>query len=224
MQKSHPIIVTGILILMAVAWFLLSSDEPMPPPPPPPSLAKQSSPASPPPSSPAVAKPADKSPAPAAPADGKATVALATPPASPAPVAPKPAALPTNRLDPPSPVPLEVASKQRVPRIDVIGPEGVQVSVQVFFDGQLICTVSGKLDAQIHRPFAGGLLAEGVCHSEKMVAKGQHEYKLSGQVRLSDGTMRDVSFTTGLKNVSGVVEPAIEINSEGEIMLKLAVG
>lgn len=220
MQKSHLLVVTAILVLMAVAWFLLNNEEPMPPPPPPP-IAKKSPPASPPPPpphAPAVVPPPPK-------VEGKATVAPATPSsASPAPAATKPATPSIDQLGPPSSVPLAMASKQRVPRIDVIGPEGVQVSFQVFFDGQLICTVSGKLDAQTHRPFSGGLLAEGVCHSEKIVAKGQHEYKLSGQVRLPDGTMRDISFTTGPKNVSGVVEPAIEINSEGEAMFKLAAG
>ncbi len=218
MQKSHLLVVTAILVLMAVAWFLLSSEEPMPPPPPPPSPAKKLPPASPPPPphAPAVVPPPK--------VEGKATVAPATPPSSP--VATKPAAVapPKVSLGPPSSEPLAVVSKKQVPRIDVIGPEGVQVSLQVLFDNQVVCIMSGKLDAQTHRPFQGGLIAEGVCHSDKMVDKGQHEYKLSGQVRLSDGTMRDVSFTTGLKNVSGVVEPAIEINSEGEAKVKLAVG
>lgn len=158
----------------------------------------------------------------------------ATPP-SPAAKPPEPEAASDSKLvakaekpvaptTPPSNQPIPLTSERKTPRLDVIGREGTQLSINLYFDNQLLCTISGKIDAKQHRPFQGELLAEGVCYSEKMVSQGTHEYQLLGRLILPDGTPHDVSFSTGPRNVTDVVQPSVEIHQGGKIEIRLAVG
>ena len=119
--------------------------------------------------------------------------------------------------------PIPLVGKQKVPRIDIIGQEGTEVFLAVYFDSKLICNISGNIDAKTHRPFAGGFIVEGACYSNKILSKGQHEYKVSGKITLPGRTQHEVSVSTGQKNMSGVIQPAIKINEEGEVEVKLAV-
>jgi len=119
--------------------------------------------------------------------------------------------------------PLATQNQDKWPHIDVIGPQNTSLSINVYFDNQIVCNIFGKLEANVHRPFQGGLLAEGVCHSDKLLSQGSHEYKLSGQLIMPDGAKHNVSFTTGPQEMSNVIQPSIEINSQGETIIKLAV-
>jgi cytoskeletal protein CcmA (bactofilin family) len=131
---------------------------------------------------------------------------------------------PVAPTTPPANQPILLSGERKTPRIDVIGREGTQLSINLYFDNQLLCTISGKIDAKQHRPFQGELLAEGVCYSEKIISQGTHEYQLLGRLTLPDGTQHDVSFTTGSRNVTDVVQPSVEIHQGGKIEIKLAVG
>ncbi len=114
---------------------------------------------------------------------------------------------------------------KKLPRIDVIAQARVRLSLVVFFDNAVICNLSGKLVATIHREFENGtLIAEGACASDKILSVGHHEYKVKGIIILPNGTRQEVSFATGMQDVTDVIQPAIEISKKGELKLQLAVG
>lgn len=185
------------------------------------------------PTSATTSKVADNTPKPAPVAQDSKPAAPLSPAAKPPEVASdsRPVATPVAKAEkpvapttPPSNQPIPLTGERKTPRIDVIGGEGTQLSINLYFDNQLLCTISGKIDAKQHRPFQGELLAEGVCYSEKMVSQGTHEYQLLGRLTLPDGTPHDVSFTTGPRNVTDVVQPSVEIHQGGKIEIRLAVG
>jgi len=114
---------------------------------------------------------------------------------------------------------------KKLPRIDVIAPARVRLSLVVFFDNAVICNLSGKLVATTHREFENNILiAEGACVSEKILSAGHHEYQVKGIIILPNGTRQEVSFATGMQDVTDVIQPSIEISKTGEFKLKLAVG
>jgi len=119
---------------------------------------------------------------------------------------------------------LSVAA-EKSPRISIIGPEGTQVALEVFFDAQPICTLSGRIDAQTHRALeTQQFIVDGACHSEQMDTEGQHEYRLSGRIRLPEGEAQEVSVTSGQHDMKGVIEPLVIIDAQGQIRLQLGVG
>lgn len=119
---------------------------------------------------------------------------------------------------------LSIAAKKS-PRISIIGHDGTQVALKVFFDAQPICTLSGRIDAQTHRALeAQHFIVDGACHSEQMETQGQHEYRLSGRIRLPEGEAQEVSVTSGQHDMKGVIEPLVIIDAQGQIRLQLGVG
>ncbi|MDY6991704.1 MAG: hypothetical protein SVR94_03735 [Pseudomonadota bacterium] len=120
---------------------------------------------------------------------------------------------------------ITTTATQKSPRISIIGPKGTQIALKVFFDNQPICTLNGRIDAKTHRSLEEHqFIVDGACHSEQMATQGQHEYRLSGRIRLPEGEPQEVSVTSGQHDMNGVIEPLVIIDAQGKIRLQLGVG
>lgn len=120
--------------------------------------------------------------------------------------------------------PLSAAAKEKWPHINVIGPQDTYLSINVHFDNQKVCSLSGTIEPSVHRPFQGGyFIVDGACQSAKLITRGGHEYKLFGYVIMPDKTKHEISFTTGQQDISNVIEPSIEIDAQGKVIVQLAV-
>lgn len=115
-------------------------------------------------------------------------------------------------------------TSQKNTSIDVIGPAGAQIDIKVYLDEQLVCTFTDQINAQTHQRFGTLFLVKSTCSEAVTASEGLHEYQLAGQVTLPDQKTYEVSYKTGQHTLSNALKPTIEINPQGEVILRLAVG